>query len=81
MCCLLLCFQLYWQNSYRAVHLQVYKAVQDDVRTVAVKVSHVSAQPGLSASLEGGKASQRFWLEIEQLADCRDTHILQVYSL
>lgn len=55
----------------------VFKAVQDDVRTVAVKISHAEAQAGLTLSRED-KAVRDFWEEIQRLADCRDTHILNV---
>lgn len=56
---------------------QVYKAVQDDVRTVAVKVSQAGAQVGLSISGER-RMSRNFWAEIKHLADCRDANILTV---
>ncbi|KAK9802780.1 hypothetical protein WJX73_002443 [Symbiochloris irregularis] len=57
----------------------VYKAVQDDVRTVAIKVSQAGAQVGLSLSGER-RVSRNFWAEIKHLADCRDANILTFYG-
>ncbi|KAK9800750.1 hypothetical protein WJX73_006039 [Symbiochloris irregularis] len=57
----------------------VYKAVQDDVRTVAVKVSQSSAQLGLSLSGDD-RMSRSFWAETRRLADCRDANILTFYG-
>ncbi|KAK9794056.1 hypothetical protein WJX73_000968 [Symbiochloris irregularis] len=57
----------------------VFKAVQDDVRMVAVKISHSNTQTGLTLSRED-KTMRDFWDEIKRLADCRDTHILQFFG-
>lgn len=52
---------------------QVYKAVQDDVRTVAVKLSNKGS--------DGGAACDNmFWKEIELIAELRDRNLLQFYG-
>ena len=53
--------------------MQVYKATQDNVRTVAVKLlnddkAHTPAE------------ANDFWNEVEVLGDLRDKHILQFYG-
>lgn len=53
-------------------HMQVYKAYQDGVRLVAVKVS--TTDDRLGKHIEG------FWREIELIASCRDRNILQFYG-
>ena len=55
----------------------VFLAVQDDVRTVAVKISQAGAGLGLSLSGER-RMSRNFWAETKRLADCRDANILTV---
>lgn len=51
----------------------MYKALHDDVRLVAVKL--------LNTGGTGNAAqTQMFWREIEQLAECRDAHLLQFYG-
>lgn len=50
----------------------VYKALQDDVRIVAVKLSDTGE--------ERGKHINAFWREIELIANCRDRNILQFYG-
>lgn len=52
---------------------QVYKALHDDVRFVAVKLLHTD---GTGDAMQ----TQLFWREIEQLAECRDAHLLQFYG-
>ena len=48
--------------------LQVFKAVQDDVRIVAVKLSHNDAASGVAST-------NAFWREIETIADLRDRNV------
>lgn len=54
------------------VCMQVYKALQNGVRIVAIKLSDTG---------EGrGKHVPAFWREIELIANCRDRNILQFYG-
>ena len=53
--------------------MQVFKALQDDVRLVAVKLLNTGGTGNASQT-------QMFWREIEQLADCRDSNVLQFYG-
>ena len=62
---------LNWLKDLAA--MQVFKAVQDDVREVAVKVLNTSTD-------SDDRQVQGFWNEIERLADCRDAHVLQFYG-
>ena len=54
--------------------MQVFKAVQDDVRIVAVKLSHNDNDSGV-ASINA------FWREIETIADLRDRNVGSVMQL
>ncbi|KAK9793506.1 hypothetical protein WJX73_010306 [Symbiochloris irregularis] len=52
----------------------VYKALQDGVRIVAVKISNNDI------SLKTSRNNNAFWREIELIASCRDRNILQFYG-
>lgn len=65
--------------TWRLPCMQVYRGVQDDVRTVAVKISHQGAAAELSLSGQD-RMSRNFWAETRRLADCRDANILTFYG-
>ena len=52
----------------------MFKAVQDEVRIVAVKLSHNEAGAGAAST-------NAFWREIETIADLRDRNVGPVQLL
>lgn len=62
------------RKQSQRVAVQVWKAMQDEVRTVAVKVLNTS-------NTGNDRLVQAFWREIERLAECRDMNVLQLYGV